>query len=72
MISKHILLITFLNERELIFIFLHTVKWFHLFQPNTNNLIYYSSFVCTQLNVFKNCYLTQTILFNISHLFTHS
>ena len=36
---KHILLITFLNEPELIF--LHTVKWFHLSLSSTNNSIYY-------------------------------
>ena len=38
MISKHILWIIFLNETG--FIFLHTVKWFHLFLSNTNNSIY--------------------------------
>ena len=37
MISKHILSITFLNELELIFF--HTVKWFQVFQSNTNNSI---------------------------------
>ena len=49
---------------------LHTVKWFHLPQSNMNNSIYYLSFVCTQLNGLKYCYLTQTIQLNISHLFT--
>ena len=33
MISKHILLIIFLNKPELIF--LHTVKWFHLISNNS-------------------------------------
>ena len=36
-ISKHILLITFLNEPEQIS--LHTVKWFHLILTYTNNCI---------------------------------
>ena len=36
-----------------------------------NNSIYYQSFVCTQLNVCKYCYLTQIIQLNISHLFTY-
>ena len=31
-----------------------------------------SSFVCTQLNSFKYCYLTLIILFNANHLFAHS
>ena len=39
---------------------------------NTFNHIYYFSFVCTQLNSFKYCYVSLTIQLNISHLFTHS
>ena len=31
-----------------------------------------NSFVCTQLNGFKYCYPTHTILFNINHLFLHT
>ena len=38
MISEHILLITFLNEPELILF--NTVKWFHFFLSNTYNYIY--------------------------------
>ena len=38
MICKHILLISFLNKSEIIF--LHTVKWFHLFVSNIDNSIY--------------------------------
>ena len=38
MIGKHILLITFLKEPK--FILLPIVKWFHLFQSNTNDSIY--------------------------------
>ena len=38
-IFKHILLIKFLNEQELIF--LHTVKWFQAFLFNVNYSIYY-------------------------------
>ena len=45
MISVHILLITFFNEAELIF--LRTNKWFHLFLSNKNNSVYYKTFVCT-------------------------
>ena len=70
MVYKHILQKTFLNESELIF--LHTVKWFHLFLSNTNNAIYYESFVCSQFNAFKYCYVSRKIQLNISHLFTHS
>ena len=36
---------------------------------NTNNSIYYKSFVCTQLNGSKYCYVSITIQLNISHLF---
>ena len=36
MICKHILLISFLNEAELIF--LYTVKWFQVFLFKSNNL----------------------------------
>ena len=50
MISKHILSIKPLNEPELIF-FLLTIRWFDLF-PSTTNIF------CTQLIVFKYCYLT--------------
>ena len=70
MISEHILLITFLKETELIFY--QTIKWFHLFLSNTNNSTYYLSFVRTQFNVFKYCYVSRTIQLNIRHLFTHS
>ena len=70
MISEHILLLTFLNEPELLF--LPTIKWFHLFLLNMNNSIYHQSFVYTQFNVFKNCYVSLTIQLNIWHLFTHS
>ena len=48
MIGKHILLITFSNEHELIF-FWGTVKWFQVFLSSMNNSIYYKSFVCTKL-----------------------
>ena len=56
MISKHIFLIAFLNEHAQ-----YTVELFHLFLSDTNNSIYSQSFVCTQFNVFKYCYLTLTI-----------
>ena len=39
---------------------------FHLFLFNTNNSVYYQSFLCTQFNVFKYCYIspvTQTIIY---------
>ena len=39
MILKHVLLIKFLNEPELIF--LHTVKWFQVLLSNMNNSIFY-------------------------------
>ena len=43
-----------------------TLKWLQVPLSNTN------SFICTQLNGFKHCYITITIKFNISHLFVHS
>ena len=70
MICKHILLITFLNEPE--FICLHTVKWFQVFLSNTNNSINYYSFISSQLNGSKYCYVSLTNQLNIGHLFTHS
>ena len=53
MIYKHILEITFLNV--LGFIFLHTVKWFHLFLSNMNNcvLFLFFYFVCTIVKWFQ-------------------
>ena len=50
---------TFLNEPG--FILLYTVKWFEVFLSNTNISIYYSAFVCTQLNGFKYFYVTVTM-----------
>ena len=41
------------------------------FLSNTNNFIWYYSFVFTPLNDFKYSYLKQRILFNISHMFAH-
>ena len=70
MISKLILLITFLNKPELIIFY--TVEWFHLFLSNTNNFIYHEQFVCTQFNVFKYCYVSQTIQLNTIYLYTYS
>ena len=69
MICKHILLLTFLNAPELIF--LHTAKEFQVMQFNANNSIWHYSFVCTQLNGFKYCHVSLTIQLN-SHLLTHS
>ena len=40
MIFKHILLLTFLSEPELIY--LHTVKWFQVFLFNMNNYIHFN------------------------------
>ena len=65
MIYKHILLITFLNKPELIF--LHTVKWFQVLLCITNNSIKYQSFVYTQLNDQRIPFLT--IKFGISTQF---
>ena len=55
---KHILLVTISNKPELIFF--HIVKWFQVFLSNTNNSIYYYTFVSTKLNGFKYCYATVT------------
>ena len=57
------------NKSE--FICLHTVKWFQVLLANTNNSIQHFSFVCTQLNGFKYCYIIE-IQFNICHLFAQS
>ena len=51
-ITKHILEITFLNETELIY--LHIVKWFHLFLSNTNYLIYLLTGKYLQLLLFNS------------------
>ena len=48
MICKHILLITFLNDPQLIV--LHIVKWFQVLLCITNNSIIHLSFVYNQLN----------------------
>ena len=69
MICKHILLITFLNEPELI-VFLHMVKWFQVLLCNTNNSIKHQSFVYTQLN--DQTVLFPKIKFSISHLFAQT
>ena len=37
-----------------------------------NLFAYKYASVSTQLNGFKNCYLTWLILFNINHFFAHS
>ena len=47
-ISKHFLLITFLNEPELIF--MHTVKWFQALLFNTKKIQLNISNLFTQLN----------------------
>ena len=39
---------------------------------NSNNSSQYFSFVCTQLNGFKHCYLMQIIQFNINNLLAQS
>ena len=36
-----------------------------------SNIEHTSSIICTQLNGFNYFYVTQTIQFNISHLFVH-
>ena len=51
MMSKHILLMAFLKEPKIIL--LYTIKFFLLFQSNTNNSIYYKSFICTQFYFFQ-------------------
>ena len=58
MICKHILLMKFLNEPELIL--LHTVKWFQVLLRICNNSIRHRSFVYTLLN-------DQTFLFQTIH-----
>ena len=68
MISKRILLITFINEPKLIL--LHTVKWFQVWLCIANNSIKHHSFVYTHLN--DETVLFQTIQFSISHLLAHS
>ena len=48
---------------------MHTVKWILAFLSQTNNSIYYKSFVYTQWSGYKYCYVSQTIQLN-SYLFT--
>ena len=47
------------------------IKEFQVLLINTNNSIQHYSFVSTQLNSFKVCYVSLTIQLNICHLFTH-
>ena len=49
-----------------------TVKEFQVLPLNTNNFIQHFSFICTQLNSSRYCYVSLTIQLNISHFFTHS
>ena len=65
MICKHILLITFLNEPELIP--LHTVECLQVLLCISNNLIKHQSFVYTHLN--DQTVLFKRIQFSISHFF---
>ena len=46
----------------MLIICLHTLKWFQVLLSNTN------SFICTQLNGFKYCYLTLIIQSNNSSI----
>ena len=69
MICKHILLITFLNEPELIFFCTQLDR--NTLHYLIHNFVYYKLFVCTQLNDIKYCYVSVTIQLNISHLFTN-
>ena len=46
--------------------------WWWWFLSNMNNSLYYWSFVCTQFNDFKYCYVLPIIQLNINNLFTHS
>ena len=62
MICKHILLLIFLNEPNLIL--LHAVKWLQVLLCIINNSIKHQSFVYTQLN--DQIILFQTIQFSIS------
>ena len=70
MISEHILLITFLNEPEVIFF--HIVKWFQVLLCNTNYSLQHYSFICSQLNGSKYSYVSLTIQLIINHLLTNS
>ena len=64
MISKHILLVTFLNEPKLILLL--TVKLFQVSLCIINNSIKHRSFVYPQLN--DETVLFQTIQFSIRHM----
>ena len=39
---------------------------------NTDNSMFYKSFVCIQVNDFKYWYVSLTLQLKVSHLFTHS
>ena len=41
---------------------MHTVKWLQILQSYTN------SFICSELNAFRYCYISRRIQFNICHL----
>ena len=65
-ICRHILLITFFNEPELIF--LHIIKCFQVLLCLTNDSIKHQCFVYTHLN--DQTVLFLPVQFSISHLFT--
>ena len=48
----------------ILIICLYIVEWFQVLQSNTN------IFICVRLIGFKYCYVTLTIQFNISYLFS--
>ena len=52
--------------------FMLSIKEFQVFIISTNNSIQQYSFIRTQLNYFKYCYVLLTIRFNIFHLFIPS
>ena len=73
--SNYNFIFTQLNDSKyrygiLIIQFRHIVKQFQEFLFHTNNSLRYNSFVCTQLNVTKYCYVTLTNLFNVIFLHT--
>ena len=65
MICKQILLITFVNEPQLLL--LHTVKWFQVLLCVTNYSIKHQSFLYTHFN--GQIILFQRIQFRIMHSF---
>ena len=72
MSENSLLVISFLNELNwFVYDYFYTVKWFQFLLFSTNNSIQHYSFVCTQLNGSKYCYVSLKIQLDNHFVYTH-